>query len=112
MHVLYVQTEHLHSVMSLMIAHLIRHKRTLMALFRLNAAAASMTLMESPKRVSIRINTRCSSCRSVGRVVGAGSIGPYLRPRGEETAEEEQGAAVSIILSAGEFCHQPFTLHF
>ena len=32
------------------------------------------------------------------------SIGPYLRPRGEETAEEDQGAAASIILSAGEFC--------
>ena len=107
MHVLHVQTEHLYSVMSLMIARLIMHKRS-----HLKSAAASMTLMESPKRVSIRINTCCSSCRSVGRVVGAGSIGPYLRPRGEETAEEDQGAAVSIILSAGEFCRQPFTLHF
>ena len=62
--------------------------------------------------VSIRINTRCSSCRSVGRVVGTGPIGPWLRPRVEETAEEDQGVAASIILSAGEFCRQPFTLHF
>ena len=45
-----VMSEQCPSVMSLLMTHLKRHKKSLMALLKLNAAAASMTFIESPKR--------------------------------------------------------------
>ena len=47
---LHVMSEQCPSVMSLLMTHLKRHKKSLMALLRLYAAAASMTFIESPKR--------------------------------------------------------------